>query len=70
MRIDQAHVHCTQEGIMHGIIDSLCIFTYCFEPESTSSLTVDDSSSSVSEMDIREQASTVLVMMNTIRAIH
>ena len=33
------------------------ILSYCFEPESVSSLTVDDSSSSESETDIREQAS-------------
>ena len=33
------------------------ILPYRFEPESVSSLTVDDSSSSESETDIREQAS-------------
>ena len=41
------------------------ILPYRFEPESVSSLTVDDSSSSESETDIREQASFTERLANT-----
>ena len=42
------------------------ILPYCFEPESVSSLAVDNSSSSESETDIREQTSFMKHLASTI----